>query len=264
MLKKNKIFETASLILLSLSGIVLIALQNSLGWIALWFWILSLLWCRKNFAKDISLIYISLIILAFTKIGTSYADKNIISMTIGLTLAILIPCIISRYVYKSHIIKFRFFNGRRWTWKEILYLIVAIIIAYFLIPFYFIDTQSHLNWTVETGNYNLYKLFAGTNIVGIWDELFFVSLSFWILKKWIPFWWANLVQAILFSSFLYELGFKDWGCVWIFIFALIQWTAFQKSKSLFYMISIHLSVDFILFLALLHAHKPDWPSIFIY
>jgi hypothetical protein len=48
-----------------------------------------------------------------------------------------------------------------------------------------------------------------------------------------------LLQAVLFTSFLFKLGFTGWGPVMIFIFAIIQGVVFRKTDSLFYVITIH-------------------------
>ena len=262
-MKQNTLFQIISLILLSLSGIVLIALQNQFGSVFLALWIISLLWCNKSFAKDILLIYLSLFILNLSHINTDISYYHMIEMGWALIAALTIPYVISKYFYKENSISFPFFNGRAWSKKEIAYIVLAALIAYFLIPFYLKNTGAYLNWDVEPGATNILRLFIGTNALGIWDELFFISTVLWLLRKHISFLWSNLLQAILFTSFLYELWFTGWGFIMIFIFALIQGQIFRKTESLAYVITIHLIIDLILFLALIQAHHPDWINIFI-
>jgi len=74
---------------------------------------------------------------------------------------------------------------------------------------------------------------------------------------------ANLIQAVFFSSFLYELGFTGWGFIMIYLLSIIQGYIYQKTGSLFYVITIHLTLDIILFLALINAHHPTWVPIFL-
>ena len=100
--------------------------------------------------------------------------------------------------------------------------------------------------------------------MGVWDELFFVGMTLGILRKFLNFKLANFTQSVLFASFLYELGFTSWGLIMIFVFALTQGYAFKKAESLFYVIAIHLSLDLILFLALINVHHPNWLQIFSY
>ena len=107
------------------------------------------------------------------------------------------------------------------------------------------------------------RLLIGTEALGLWDELFFVLTILAILRQYMPFWWANCIQAILWTLFLYQLSFRSWGPVFIFAFALLQGYIFLRTKSLLYLLSIHLTLDFILFLALVHAHYPELVRIFI-
>ncbi len=262
-MKQHNIFKIISLLLLSLTGVVLIGLQNQLGWWTLGLWILSLIGCKKDFAKDLALIYLSLIILSISKINTDISYYHMIEMGATLTLALGLPYVISKYYYKSNSIDFRFFSGQPWTRKEIMYIFLSGVIAYLLIPFYLKNTGAYLNWSIEPGVSNMIRLFVWTNALWIWDELFFISTVLWVLRKHLPFIWANILQAILFSAFLYELWFTGWWFIMIYIFALIQWIIFKKTESLAYVITIHLVVDFILFLALIQAHHPNWMPIFV-
>jgi len=260
---KLKAPEIGAIILLCGAAIVLIGLQLWWGWALLALSVLALLGCEEQFRKDIVLLNISLIILAMTKINTDISYAHIIEMAIPLGLAVAIPYCISRFVYKDHLVRFRFHHGRSWYKTEILYIFVTLIVSYFLLPFYLKNTGAYLNWMVEPGTSPLIRFFLGTNALGLWDELFFISTVLGILRRFLSFFWANIVQAVLFTSFLYELGFIGWGVLMIFAFAIIQGYVFRKTDSLFYVITIHLSIDLILFLALLEAHHPEWLNIFI-
>lgn len=256
--------EQFNILLLCLATVILIGLQiKPEGWFLLIFSALMLFLCSKQFAKDLLLIYISIAILGFTTITTDISYKHMFQMGVALTLAVAIPYLVSRYIYKDYLVRFKFHHGRNWQKLEIAYIGLTVIVTYFLLPFYLKNTGAYLNWTVEAGVSNILRLFIGTNALGIWDELFFVSTVLGILRRYLSFNWANVAQAVLFTSFLYELGFTGWGFVMIFIFALIQGYVFKKTESLFYIITIHLSLDFVLFLALINAHHPSWMSVFI-
>lgn len=267
MSNKKYLVNTAEIICLTLlasAGIILIGLQmKALGFIILGFGLISLYYCPKKFAKELLLVYISLALLAITQITTDTSYAHIFQMGITLTLAISIPYFVSRYLYKDHLVRFTFHHGRKWLHKEIAWIFITATISYLLLPYYLKSTGAYLNWTVEPGVGNIVRLFIGTNGLGIWDELFFISTVLGILRRFLPFAWANFIQSILFTSFLYELGFTGWGFIMIFVFALIQGIVFKKNESLLYVITIHLTLDLILFLALLEAHHPDWMPIFI-
>ena len=253
----------SSLILLALTAIVLIALQIKLfGWILFGLGVCATLLATKQFRKDIILIYGSLAILGITPITTDVTALHILQMGFLLSLAVAIPYIISRYIYKDHLVRFQFHHGRKWHTKEISYIFLTAIITYLLFPFMLRETGSYLNWTVLPGVGNLFILFLGTNALGIWDELFFVNTVLGILRKHISFQTANFIQAILFTSFLYELGFRGWIFIIIFLFALLQGYIFKKTESLFYVITIHLVADLVLYLTLIYLHHPDWLPIF--
>ena len=256
--------QLANVALLCVVAILLIALQLKLaGWIVLVLGLISLLFCSKQFRKDLLLIYISIAILGITPITTDISWLHIVQMGTPLILAVLLPYFVSRYLYKDHLVRFKFHHGRSWYRSEILYILATAVIAYLLLPFFLKNTGSYRYWTVDPGVGNLVRLFLGTNFLGIWDELFFVSTILGILRRFMNFHAANAAQGIMFTSFLFELGFRGWGFIMIFIFALIQGYVFKKTESLFYVITIHLTLDFVLYLALIHAHHPSWMPIFL-
>jgi len=260
----SRVFRTLNIVILAASTIMLIGLQiKPFGWIPLGLGLLTLLFCHRQFAKDLLLIYISVAILGLTPITTDISLPHMTLMGLELSLAVLIPYLVSRYIYKDYLVRFKFHHGRSWYKLEVAYIGLIVAISYLLLPFYLKNTLSYLNWTAEPGAGNIIRFFIGTNALGIWDELFFVSIVLGILRRYLNFHLANLAQAVLFTSFLYELGFRGWGPVMIYLFALLQGFVFKKTESLFYVITIHLSLDLILFLALLNAHHPDWIPIFL-
>ncbi len=254
-----------SVVLLCLSTVILIALQIKLfGWLLLALSVGSLIFLPKQLRRDLLLINISIAILGLIPITTDISYSHMFIMGSGLVLAVGIPYFFSKYVFKDNMVKFKFHHGRSWYKSEIGYIALTALVAYFLIPFYLKNTGAYLNWGVELNPSSLLRFFVGTNGLGIWDELFFISTVFGILRRYFVFWAANIIQAVLFTSFLYELGFTGWGYIMIFIFALIQGIIFKKTESLFYVITIHLTLDFILFLAIINAHYPHIANVFIF
>lgn len=252
-----------SVILLCLSTVVLIGIHNPIyGWPLLLISALFLLVTPKEYARDLLLLHGSVAILGLTPITTDISYGHMALMGSTLLAAVALPYLVSRYVYKNKRVVFTFRYGRRWSKREVLYVLFAGLIAYFLIPFYLLNTGAYLNWPSETDMSSIIRLFIGTNGLGIWDEFFFICTALGILRHYFPFRWANLFQAVMFTSFLHELGFTGWGPIMIFIFALTQGYIFRKTESLLYVISIHLTVDFILFLALINAHNPGLINIF--
>ena len=165
-------------------------------------------------------------------------------------------------IYKEKTIKFRF-DPRKWYKSEAIYILVASVLVFLILPFYLKTTQAYLNWDVPLDTFGLIKLFIGINAVVLWDEMFFIATLLGIFRKYLSFFQANLAQAVVFTSFLFELGYTSWGPIMIFLFALLQGYIFKKTKSLFYVIVIHLVFDLVLFFALINAHYPELMRIFL-
>lgn len=260
----NNALRLFSVGLLSISSVVLIALEmHTVGWILLGVCACLLLLTEKQFAKDIFLILIGLLILGVTPINTDISVGHMLYMGTTLVLAILIPYLVSRYIYWDYVIKYPWHFARTWHQGDFVYVVSAAVMAYLLLPFYLVETGAYLNWPAVADLSGVLRLFIGTNALGIWDELFFINTVLALLRKYFSFWMANIFQAIMFTSFLYELGFTGWIFPIIFVFALLQGYIFSKTHSLFYIVTIHLIVDFFLFLAILHAHHPQSISIFL-
>lgn len=263
-MKRLNVFEFLPILLLCIAAVTLIALQvKPLGWVFLFGGALTLLFSSQSFRKDMLLIYIAMLFLGITPITTDISYMHMLEMGVTLGLAVSVPYLVSRFIYKDHHVRFQWHHGRNWYKTEIGYIALTAVISYFVIPFYLKNTNAYLNWSVEPGISNIVRLFIGTNALGIWDELFFVSTVLGILRRYMAFWQANAVQAVLFTSFLFELGFIGWGPLLIYPFALLQGYVFKKTDSLLYVITIHLTLDFILFLALIYAHHPEWMPIFL-
>ena len=60
------------------------------------------------------------------------------------------------------------------------------------------------------------------NAVGLWDELFFICTCYVLFLRHFRTPVANVLQAMIFVSFLWELGYQAWGPFLTIPFALIQ------------------------------------------
>ena len=182
-----------------------------------------------------------------------------------LTVAVLTPYLLDRFVFRRHVIRFPLRSGRHWTLSEKIYMVSVPALAYLIMPFYFINSGTYLNWPAPTEPSELIRLFVGVNAVGLWDELFFICGVFTLLRRHLPLWQANLLQAVIFVSFLWELGYTSWGPFLTFPFALVQGYLFARTRSLPYVLITHLVFDCVLWLILVYAHNPGWlPRIFLY
>ena len=263
---QSSLWDHGALILICMAAPMLLAIHplKSLGWIAL-AGAATLILKNGPTALGVRLLLIvaMLGLLGAIPIDTTITYTHMFGMGAVLALTILIPYYISRRWLGDHPITFPFRAGRRWRQKEIAYVAFAGVASYLILPFYLGTTGSYLNWGVVLDPSHIVRLFLGTNGLGIWDELFFVGVCLALLRKHLPFWWANLAQATMWTAFLYELGFRGWGPFAVFFLALSQGYVFKKTGSLLYIITIHLTIDFMLFLTLIHLHHPEHLRIFI-
>ena len=218
----------------------------------------------RPLARDLVLIAFGLVTISLVPINTDISWNHMVFMGTALALAVAVPYLVSRYVYRDHAVRFPIATGHRWTRLERWYLVAVVVLGWLILPVYMIPTGVYLNWPAASDFSTISRLFVGTNALGIWDELFFICTCFALLRRHLVDWQANLVQAVLFTSFLWELGFHAWGPLLIYPFALVQGWIFRLTKSLTYIVCVHLLFDFVLFLVLVHAHNPEWLAIFLY
>ena len=159
---------------------------------------------ERQFAKHIVLIYVSMSIMALIPINTNIDFWHMLVMGAGLLLAVSTPYIVTRYVYHEKVISYPI-RKHTWTKGHVGYLLLALVLSYLILPFWMQSTGGYANWTVELSFVSLGLLFLGTNVLGIWDELFFIVTTLGLLRRHFPFWVANLIQAVLFTAFLYDL-----------------------------------------------------------
>jgi len=251
--------------LVSASGFLLFAREDRLfGFLLLAAALVLAGIISRRLLIDLALIAVGLTAMSLVPITTDISTEHMAVMGTAMILAVGIPYAVSRFVTKDHAIRFPVRTGQPWTRAEKWYLPAVLLIGYALMPVYMIRTGVYTNWPAVSDVDGIARLFLGTNVLGIWDELFFICTTFTLLRRHLPDWQANLLQAVLFTSFLWELGFHAWAPFFIFPFALLQARLFTVTKSLSYIVSVHLLFDFVLFLVLIHAHNREWIDIFLY
>lgn len=251
--------------IVSLSGFVLFVLEQRIPGYGLLAAALILAgFIDRPLARDLALIAAGLVAISLVPITTDISIEHMVVMGTAMIFAVGIPYTVSRFVFKDHAVRFPVLTGHPWTRAEKWYLAAVVVMGYALLPAYMVNTGVYNNWPAVSDPDGIFRLFLGTNALGIWDELFFICTVFALLRRHLPLAQANVLQAVLFTSFLWELGFHAWAPVFIFPFALLQAFIFTRTKSLSYIVAVHLLFDFVLFLVLLHAHNRAWIDIFIY
>jgi membrane protease YdiL (CAAX protease family) len=211
---------------------------------------------------DLSLVALGQVIISTISVAADISYGNMLLMGTVLSLAVAVPYLISRFVFGERVIRFPWRTGHRWTRVQWGYLALVIFLGWLILPFYFITSGVYTNWPTVTLPDEIARLFVGVNAVGTWDELFFICTVFALLRRHFPVWQANLLQSIVFVSFLWELGYQSWGPLLTIPFALLQGYTFTLTKSLAYVITVHLLFDLVVFLVIVYAHT-GVPPIFL-
>lgn len=251
--------------LLSASGVLLFGIgSDAWGYSVLAASLIVAAIIDRPLFRDLLLIAAGMLIISLVSLDSDISVAHMIEMGSALALAVIVPYVVSRWVYRDHAVRFPINTGQRWSRLERLYLVFIVALGYAILPYYMISTGVYENWPNVSEPDALFRLFVGVNAVGIWDELFFICTTFTLLRRHFPDWQANLLQAFIFSSFLWELGYHSWGPLLTFPFALLQGYTFKRTKSLTYVVCVHLLFDLVLFLVLVHSHNRQWLDIFLY
>jgi membrane protease YdiL (CAAX protease family) len=217
----------------------------------------------RALGRDLALIGVGMGIISAISLKADLSDAGMVRFTVVLSLAVLVPWALSRYVFRQRSIRFPVATGRRWSRWQWTYLAAVVAIGYLLLPFYFIGSGAYRNWPEITTGTEIARLFVGVNAVGIWDELFFICTVFALLRQHLGLWTANVLQSVVFVSFLWELGYREWGPLLTVPFALVQGWIFARSTSLPYVVAVHLLFDLVVFGVLVHAHNPELLDVFV-
>jgi membrane protease YdiL (CAAX protease family) len=217
----------------------------------------------RHLARHLALIAGGLVVISTMSLRADLTNAGMTRFAVVLSAAVLLPYLVQRYVYREDVIRFPWRTGQRWSTFEYGYLGVVLVLGYLLLPVYFIGSGSYRNWPTVTEPAEIARLFVGVNAVGLWDELFFICTVFALLRRHFSMWTANLLQAVVFVSFLWELGYQSWGPALTVPFAVLQGYIFQRTRSLAYVVTVHLSFDLIIFMILVHAHTPALFDVFV-
>ncbi|MGP6171429.1 CPBP family glutamic-type intramembrane protease [Microbacterium sp. A196] len=248
-----------------------VAEQAWLGWILLALgvggaWVIerrAVTASAPSLTRDLSLIAIGMLIVSVIPLAAELDNLAMLRFTLALGGAVVVPYVISRFVFRDRAISFPWRTGKRWGRLQWTWLIAVLVLGWLILPFYFITSGVYLNWPVVDTPELIARLFVGVGAVGIWDELFFICTVFALLRRHFPDAVANVLQMVVFVSFLWELGYREWGPLLTIPFALLQGYIFLKTHSLAYVVTVHLLFDAVVFAVLVHAHNPGLLPVFL-
>lgn len=212
---------------------------------------------HASLLRDLSLIAVGLATVRTISLVAQLDTLSMFRFTLALGGAVVIPYALSRWVYTDRAISFPWRARTRWRPWQWWWLIGVLVLGVTLLPWYFISSGVYMNWPVVDSTDLRMRLLIGVSAVGIWDELFFICTVFVLLCRHFPVWLANVMQSVVFVSFLWELGYQAWGPLLTVPFALVQGYIFLKSRSLSYVVIVHLLFDAVVFGVLVYAHHPS-------
>ncbi|OZM84336.1 abortive phage infection protein [Pseudonocardia sp. MH-G8] len=213
--------------------------------------------------RHLVLISTGLVVISTMSLEADLSNAGMARFAITLSAAVALPYALSRWWHREDVIRFPVGTGNRWSRFEWGYLALVAVAGYLVLPVYFLGSGAYRNWPDVSGTDEIIRLFIGVNAVGLWDELFFICVVFALLRHHFPFWQANLLQSVVFVSFLWELGYRGWGPLLTVPFALLQGYIFQRTRSLPYVVTVHLTFDAIIFGILVHAYNPALVDVFL-
>lgn len=220
--------------------------------------------------RRIAILLGCVILLGLTDINPSLSNENFLKVGIPFTLVIVVPALLQHFGDRG-IIRYRFWPVH-WRKQDVLYTVLSIPLAWVVLKSYewgnrtFFEDELFRHWTLgpEPDPAEIRRLFIGINLVGIWDELFFVNTAFALLRSLFSFRLANAVQAVIYTAVLYDMAFTGCGIFIVFFFAWTQGSMFEKSESLLWVLVVHLIVDYFLVAFIVQSHYPDYGLDFLW
>lgn len=253
----------AAMALVSASAVVLFVARHPSGYLVLALG-LALAWLvDRQLLRSLLAVALGLLVLSATSLEAELSTTAMARFAVVLAAAVVGPTWLARRLHGPQAVTFPVRADKPWSKPAWLYLVLVVAAGYLILPWYFLASGSYLNWPPVTDVNGIARLFIGVGAVGIWDELFFVCIVFALYRRHVPLWAANVLQAIIFVSFLWELGYRSWGPLLTIPFALVQGWTFALTKSLAYVVTVHLLFDAVVFMVLVHGHNPHLFDVFL-
>lgn len=211
------------------------------------------------FLQRMTVLYVVILALGVVDINTRLTNANFLMVGSAFLFVLVYPYLaVGRRT--PGLITYRFLP-KRFLARDLIYIAISIPLAWLIIKVYFsLNPWMPTQWTLppEKDMEQVWRLFAGINMVGIWDELFFVNTVFGILRTLFPYRWANAGQSVVYASVLYDMAFTGWGVLIVPAFAWTQGAMFRSSEGLLSVLIVHLIVDFFLFAAIVQHYYPGF------
>ncbi|GGJ40326.1 CPBP family glutamic-type intramembrane protease [Deinococcus roseus] len=251
------------LVLFCLSTVLLIPFEvwlwGGLAWVASV--TLTLLTREPALQRRMLVLLGCILLLALAPISTETSNVKFLTLGLPFLAVVALPPLLLRKT-DPEVFSFRLLP-EKFSKLEFIYTLLSAPLAYFAFKLYFaLSPEVPFNWTLspQPDSESLLRLFVGINMVGIWDELFFVNTCFAVLRSLFPFWKANWGQSVVYVSVLFDMAFRGVGPFFVLFLALTQGIMFQRSRALIYVLVVHLIVDYFLFQAIVGTYYPGFKA----
>jgi hypothetical protein len=225
-----------------------------------WFGVLALLLRDPDgaFRRRMGVLLGLVVLLACAPIRTSTDSRHMAVLGLFFLAVVVLPGLLLRRTDPG-VIAWRILP-RRLRWRDLVYVAVSVPLAMGVLHLWFfrINPWMPTHWVLPAAPdpEQTRRLIVGINLVGIWDEIFFINTVYGILRSLFPQKLANAAQAVVYTSVLYTMAFTGMGPLVIYLFALTQGAMYEGSRSLLWVLIVHLVVDLFLVAAILHFYYP--------
>lgn len=200
----------------------------------------------------------AVVVLALAPISTDTSPYNFVLLGAFFLSAIALPALVLWHE-DPHPVTFKLLPERLEP-LELFYVLLSVPLAWGAFALYFgvLSPEVPFNWSLPRvpDDASLLRLFVGINLVGIWDELFFINVCYAVLRGLFGARTANVAQAVIYTTVLYTMAFRGVGPVFVYLFALTQGAMYERSRALLWVLVVHLIVDYFLFQAIVSAYYP--------
>ncbi len=96
--------------------------------------------------RDLLLVAIGMLIVSVVSVKADVSWGNFVLVGTTLGLAVLVPYLVARFIYRDRRIRFPWAGAWPWSWQQWAYLAAVLGLGWLILPFYFISSGVYLNW----------------------------------------------------------------------------------------------------------------------
>ncbi len=214
-----------------------------------------------SFRRRMAVLFLCVAVLAAAPIHTNTDTRHFVTLGAFFLAVVAGPTLALR---KSDpgVITWNLFPTR-FRRRDLVYVLISIPLSWlaFRVYFFTVNPEVPAHWVLPAvpDREAIWRLIAGINGVGIWDELFFINTVYGLLRSLFSQRVANAAQAVVYASVLNTMAFTGIGPLLVYALALTQGSMYEGSRSLLYVILVHLIIDLFLVRAILQFYYPGMP-----